>query len=451
MAQEIPSSAMSFWEANQETPTLNPPLTESTTVDVAVIGGGFTGLTAAREIRLDEPSSSVAVLEAQFVGFGASGRNGGFNMTLFGLEPEVTIMRWGTERARAAHAYMVRAVHYVRDLVERHGLESDYQHTGLLRVAYSGAQLKRLEKSLHLFDKLGAADQYAFLTEAQVQTEVRSARFKGAVFEANSGILDPFKHVRNLKSMAEQAGVQVYEGTPVEKVVRDGDVITLNTPKGSLRCRKLVIAVNAWSGFVAGLPRIRSRQVPVWTSQVVTQPLSAAQWDEIGWHNRQSIEDNRQLIHYFRRTVCGRITMGGGNAHLGRGREMGQRDVRKTWQDLARHLKWLFPVLRDVGVDYRWGGPVSVNVDMSPEIGFIGDDRVVYANGCIGHGVSLTQLNGRTIADLVLEKRTDLTDFWIVNRKAIRWPPGWLGTATFYTILGGLKLWDKVEERGLEG
>ncbi len=183
---------------------------------------------------------------------------------------------------------------------------------------------------------------------------------------------------------------------------------------------------------------------------MVTEPLSQKQWNEIGWHDRQSIEDNRQLIHYFRRTVCGRITMGGGDAQLGKGSKMAQMDVSRTWDNLEKHLKWLFPTLKNISFDYRWGGPVSVNLDMAPDIGFIGDERVIYANGCIGHGVSLTQLNGRTIADLVQEKNTDLTDFWIINRKAIRWPAGMLGTASFHAIRGGLRLWDRIEERSLD-
>ncbi len=448
--RDLSPDAMSFWQANQETPPQRNAMKGDKKVDVAIIGGGFTGLSTAREIMADDPATSVAVLEAQFVGYGASGRNGGFNMTLFGLEPEITMLRWGKDKAREAQDYTVRAVHYVRDLVAKHELQSDYEHPGMLRTAYSDAQLKRLDKSAEVFEKLGVSDQYEFMSGDEVRSDIHSPRFKGAVFEANSGILNPFKHCRELMRLAQERGVEVYENTPVQTVTRSGTDIRVVTPNGTVTCKKLVIAVNAWSGFIQGLPRIRSRQTPVWTSQVVTQPLTDAQWQEIGWHKRQSIEDNRQLIHYFRRTKCGRFTMGGGDACLGRGEAMGQMDVSKTWANLENHVKWLFPVLKDVGFDYRWGGPVSINLDMTPEIGFIGDERIIYASGCIGHGVSLTQLNGRTIADLVLEKKTELTDFWIVNRKAIPWPPGILGNATFHAIRGGLRLWDKIEERSLD-
>lgn len=444
------SNAVSFWQANEAPPIPGAPLRRDLDVDVAIIGGGFTGLSVAREIRSDDPGARVAVLEGRFVGYGASGRNGGFNMSLFGLEPEVTILRWGVERAAQAQQYMNRAVAYVKELVEKHDLKSDYQHPGMLRVAYNGAQLKRLEKGMEINHRLGVADRYALLTKAEVQARVRSAKFQGGVFEAESGILNPYRHVRELKRLAEAAGAEVYEGTPVGNISRDAKGIRLATPNGTVTCRKLVIAVNAWSGFIRGLPKIRSRQTPVWTCQVVTAPLSDRQWEAIDWNGRASIEDNRQLIHYFRRTVCGRITMGGGDAFRVRGEPMGQWDATSTWDNLERHLKWLFPVLNDVKIDYRWGGPVSANLDMTPEIGFIGDERIVYANGCIGHGVSLSQLNGRTIADLVQDKRTDLTDFWIINRKAIAWPPEPIGTVAFGAIRSGLRLWDWYEERDID-
>jgi glycine/D-amino acid oxidase-like deaminating enzyme len=447
----VQQEVVSFWQANEPPPIVGETLVGDVRVDVAIIGGGFTGLTAAREIKADEPGKSVMVLESRFVGFGASGRNGGFNMTLFGLEPDVTILRWGRERAAEAQRYMIRAVRYVHDLVRQHDIASDYQHTGMLRVAYSPSQLKRLEHGLSVFDKLGIGGEYQFQDAHTVRSAVHSPRFRGAVYEANSGILNPFKHVRELKRLAEAAGAIVHEGTPVLNVERSGDVIRLVTPRGTVTCDRLVIAVNAWSGFIRGLPKIRSRQTPVWTSQVVTEPLTDAQWNEIGWQGRESIENNRQLIHYFRRTVCGRITMGGGDVARGRGPEMGRMDMAATWDSLEGHLKWLFPVLGDTRVDFRWGGPVSVNLDMTPEIGFIGDERIIYANGCIGHGVALTQLNGRAIADMVLGKRSDLTDIWFINRKAIPWPPEPLGALAFGMISGGLRLWDWMDERGLDG
>ncbi len=443
-------SAVSFWQYQQKEAPQSEPLKEDVEVDVAIIGGGFTGLSAAREIRKDEPSHRVTVLEANMVGYGASGRNGGFNMSLFGLEPEVTLVRWGKQKTIDAQHYMIKAVDYVRNLVDEYDLPSDYEHPGMVRVAYSDRQRHRLEDSLELFEKLGLRQHYQFKNAREIQESIHSPRFQAGLFEQNSGILNPYKHVRALKKLAQSVGANVYENTPVTHITHHKDKITLFTPQGSIRCDKLIIAVNAWASQIRGLPRIRSRQAPVWTAQVVTAPLSEQQWQDIGWSERESIEDNRQLLHYFRRTVCGRFTMGGGAIAFPQNNALGQMETQNIWDNLETHIQWLFPQLKGIAIDYRWGGPVSINMDMTPEIGFIGDERIIYATGCMGHGVSLTQLNGRTIADLVLEKKTELTDFWIINRKAIPWPPGLLGQAIAHTIAGGLKLWDKFEERSLK-
>ncbi len=446
-----PSSAVSFWEDDFGDYTPNQPLETDLDLDVAIIGGGYTGLTAAREFANDAPGSDIAVLEGQYVGFGASGRNGGFSMSLFGLEPEVTVLRWGRERAQAAHDYMVQAIDYVRQVVGDNNIQCDYEHTGMLRVAYAPSQKKRLGKTLELlnsFDKTG--QRYQYIEKAELAGRVNTDKFQCAIYEPDTGILNPAKHVRSLKTLAEKSGAKVFENTPVISIDRGGNKIILRTAKGTVRCEKLVIAVNAWSDQINGLKRIRSRQAPVWTAQVVTEPLSDEIWTNIGWAGREAIEDNRQLVHYFRRTRCVRISIGGGSAEQPADKLMAQMDCKELWSVLETRLRWMFPILENVRVDYRWGGPVSVNLDMTPEIGHIGDERVIYACGCIGHGVSLTQLNGRLIADLLSERKSELTDFWIVNRKAIPWPPDPIGYIGSKTINFGLRMWDRIEERNLE-
>ncbi|MEE9375575.1 MAG: FAD-dependent oxidoreductase, partial [Rhizobiaceae bacterium] len=282
-AQLGTANTVSFWGNQQKKLGKGKRVSKDMDVDVAIIGGGFTGLSTAREILKDEPTMKVAVLEAHQVGYGASGRNGGFNMTLFGLEPDITMLRWGKERSIDAQDYMVRAVNNVRDLVREYKIKSDYEHTGMVRVAYSDPQLKRLEHSLEMFEKLGTRTDYVFQDKSEIQASIHSPQYKAGVFEANSGILNPYKHVRELKRIAEQYGAAVYENTPVLNIERSAGKITLHTPEGNVTCNKLVIAVNAWSGKIVGLPRIRNRQTPIWTSQVVTEPLSAQQWKDIGW------------------------------------------------------------------------------------------------------------------------------------------------------------------------
>jgi glycine/D-amino acid oxidase-like deaminating enzyme len=186
----------SFWARSYGTYEPNAPLAGDASVDVAVIGGGYTGLSAAIEFRRDNPGATIAVLEAAVVGFGASGRNGGFNMKLFGLEPEFTKLRWGRQRTIDAHRYAQRAVAWVQRIIEEQGLDSDYRHTGMLRVSYSPPQLRRLESTYRLMQDLGIDDDMSFRTAAELRDEFRTDRYIGAIHERETGILNPCKHVR---------------------------------------------------------------------------------------------------------------------------------------------------------------------------------------------------------------------------------------------------------------
>ena len=423
---EAMKNNQSFWQYKYGAYSANPPLAKGNyETDVLVIGGGYTGLTCAREVRRDDSTKRVMVIEANEIGFGASGRNGGFNMTLFGVEPEVTLMRWGKDKTREAQAYMQKAVQYVKDLIESENLDSDYEHTGMLRVAYTDKQARRLKKTYELLSSITEPGTFEYYSGEQTQEKLNCPHIKGAIYEPETGILDPSKHVRSLKMLAEREGAEIYEKTKVIAITKQDGFSIVETDVSTIKTKKLVIATNAWTHSLNSTPKVANVQAPVWTYQIVTDPLTSEQWKDVKWEERMSIEDNRQLVHYMRITKCGRITMGGGSIGVEfNDKKMDLWKNEKIWVDLENHLKWMFPSLKDIKVHYKWGGCVSANVDMTPEIGFIGDHNIIYSTGCIGHGVSLTQLNGRLIADLVLGKQTSLSQFWIVNRKAIPMPPG---------------------------
>jgi glycine/D-amino acid oxidase-like deaminating enzyme len=437
-------SDKSFWLATSGPYTPNAPVQGDLKVDVAIIGGGFTGLTTAYNLRNDSPGMKVAVLEGEVVGFGASGRNGGFSMTLFGLEPAVTKALFGHARTVEAHRYMERAVDYVDDLIKKHDLQSEYWFPGFLRAATTPAYVKRIQHDIEILTSMGIQG-IEWMDADQLREQVNSSRFLGGWWEPRCGLLNPARHSRELKRIALEAGAQIYEETPVLDIVR-GEKFFLRTPGGIVTADKVVFATNAYSHLFL---QLRRRQVPAFTHMVVTEPLTPAQLEPIGWKGRQGIEDARNLVHYFRLTWDNRLAMGGSDVSIAFGADM-ERDVNVvTFQQLENDIAWLFPSLKDVHYTHRWGGPVSVPVDLAPAIGHLGDRRAVYSLGCVGHGVSMTHLNGRTLADLILERKTDLTDVWFVDRRMIPWPPEPLRLVASHAIRGYLRLENAVNERNL--
>jgi len=282
-----------------------------------------------------------------------------------------------------------------------------------------------------------------WIDAATVRSQVQSPLFLGAWWEPRCGLLNPAKQVRELKRVAQQFGAIVYEHSPVVSIER-GTRLTLRTPGGTVSADKVVLATNAYSHLI---PELRSKQAPVFTHMVVTDPLTPQQLATIGWKNRQGIEDARNLVHYFRLTADNRLAMGGSDVTLAYGQAMDHDSNIRIFADLERDVVRLFPGLMGIRFTHRWGGPVSVATQMVPSIGYLGDRRVLYSVGCVGHGVSLTHLNGRTLADLVCERKTDLTDVWFVNRREIPWPPEPLRFLVSQAIRGYLRAEDRVHER----
>ncbi len=441
----------SYWLNTYGPYTPNAPVEGDVTVDVAIIGGGYTGLATAYFLRKAEPTMKVAVLEGEVVGYGASGRNGGFAMTLFGLEPAVTAMLFGKQKTVEAHRYCERSVDLVRGLIREHDIQSDFEYTGFLRLATTPGYVKRIQHDMELLTGLGVTG-IEWLDKEKARAEVNSPLVLGAWSEARCGILNPAKQVRELKRIAQEAGAIVYEGSPVTEIRRTAHLpwravpgrFILRTPRGTVTADKIVFATNAYSHLI---PEIWNKQVPAFTHMVITEPLTEAQMDSIGWKNRQGLEDARNLVHYLRLTKDNRLAIGGSDVTIAYGRDMDRDLNEKTFQQLEKDTVGLFPGLKDVKFVFHWGGPVSVTMDMAPAIGMVGDARAWYSLGCVGHGVAPTHLNGQTLADLLLERKTDLTSIWFVDRKPIPWPPEPLRWVASQALLGYLHAEDWWYER----
>lgn len=429
----------SYWLSQGEY-TPEESLKEDVDVDVAIVGGGFTGLSSAYHLKKQEPGLNIALIEGDVIGYGASGRNGGFNMTLFGLTLSLTALRFGKAGAKEAHHYMERAVDSLEKIVHELDIDCDYEHPGFLRVATSEKYKKRLLHEIEFAHKLGLTG-IDWMDADKLSEEIRSPQYHGAWWEPRCGILNPAKLSWGWKDILKLQGVRIYENTTVVDISRGASKIQLLTERASVKAKKVVLATNAWSHL---FQPVKWKQIPIWTHIVLTEPLSDKHFSEIGWQNRQGIEDARNLVHYYRLTRDNRLLMGGRDASLSFGSNMDKDLNAKTFSGLEKDVINLFPSLKNIKFTHRWGGPVSITLDMAPALGYLGDKRMIYSVGCMGHGVSLTHLNGRTVSDLVLEKKTDLTDVFFVNRRTIPLPPEPLRNLVSKAILGYMHFEDKI-------
>jgi glycine/D-amino acid oxidase-like deaminating enzyme len=418
MSLRLPDAVDSMWAATAGSYTPQPAVQEDLAVDVAIIGGGYTGLTTAYELRRADPGLSVAVLEAREVGYGGSGRNGSFAMTVVGLGFAATALVKGKDFLVRAHRYMMRAVDTLDELVDREGLDADKIRPGFIRAATTQSYLRKVRKEVELMNSLGFDDIH-FLDRDEVRERVASPLHLGALWEPRLVLVHPLKLVRAERDLALRYGARVFENTPVLRVKR-GAKFSLETPGGTVTAEKVVFATNAYSHL---FPQLRRKQVPAFTHMMSTEPLTPEQLEPIGWEGREGLEDARNLIHHYRLTLDNRITMGGGPVGFTWANSLNGDHAPKAWQEVESHFRLTFPHLRDVRFSHRWGGPFSVTLDLTPAMGFLGDRRAVYSLGCIGHGVSMTHLNAQALRDMVLERETDLTESPFVGRRVLPWPP----------------------------
>ena len=441
--QSTDYQSKSWWlEALPESVIPNAPLAGKDSADVVVIGGGYTGLSVGYHLKQIKPGIDVRVIESDICGYGASGRNGGFSMTLFGLTKGITAFRFNDKKARAAHTYMEEAVDYLHEVITENRIDCDYERSGYLLVGTSPAQVKRVEHDFRIIERWGSTGIERW-DRSRLADEFKTDFYKLGWFEPRCGIIQPAKLARGMKELAESKGVTIYENSPVTGFSRKKDGgYSVKTAAGELQCEYLVFATNAYSVL---FPQLKSLQRPVFTHIVMSEPLTDARMDSIGWQCRTGVEDARDLIHYYRLTKDNRIVMGGGDVSFTYGTDLNKDLNEKIFQHLENHVTEVFPQLKGIHFTHKWGGPVSVTVDMAPVIGYLGNDKkAIFSLGCIGHGVSLTTYNGMTIAEMITGQTSSRTEMFFVGRKTIPWPPEPVTYGASHVIRGFMRLEDRV-------
>lgn len=421
------------------------PLGDIVHADVAVVGAGLNGLSTAWHLRQREPGKRVVVLEQDIVGGGASGRNAGFVMPEIGFSLPYLRRLYGRTRTLDAHDYAMRALDYARHLVTEHSMDSDaVLESSVLYLAMAERWLPELERRRTFFDEVGLNEGVQWLDEESLEQEVNSplARTAG-ILNTNMMLINPCKHVRELKRLAVASGVEVYERSPVIGAHDRGRDLELVTPQGRVAARHVVVATNAHSHLLPQTLAKRREQMPLYAYGLATEPLSDADWDTLNWKHRGGIEDPLSLFHWFRPTIDGRIVFGGRVWAIGGGSGLAKDYSERAFRISQSDLVSFFPALSDVKITHRWGGVMSATVDLLPRLGFADDCRRVFRiSGCWGHGVGLAHLNGLVAADVISERDTELTSFWLVDRKGVSWPPAGLAELGVRTAAGLFQLID---------
>ena len=387
----------SMWRATAAEPPAFSPLTGDRVTDVVIVGGGFTGLTAAR--YLTAAGVDCVVIEAHDIGWGASGRTGGFVVPRFKKGFAALAQRYGTAETQRLHAMVHEAVDLLEQTVDEFAIDCGFTRCGHLTAAHSQAALAALAADIEWLAST-AGDRTPRLLDADtVRQEIGGGHYVGGYLDPRGGAIHPLAYAQGLAAALAQRGVPIFIDTQATGIAEVGETVVVETSGGAIRARQAIVATNAHTTPGLGAGDLHRRVVPVASSIVATAPLSknlAATVMPAG----RPVSDTRHLMHYFRKLPDDRILFGG------RGDITGRREDPAVTRHLEDALAEMFPQIGDVDIAHRWAGFVAVTRDAFPHIGRL-SDRVLFALGYGGRGVALTNLMGKYLARMATGETVD--------------------------------------------
>jgi glycine/D-amino acid oxidase-like deaminating enzyme len=399
---------------------LAPSLFGDVTADVAIIGGGYTGMWTAYFLTEMAPGSRVVLLEADICGGGPSGRNGGF---LHGWWEDLPYLakRYGPEQALRIAEASDEVVGGIGAWCAEHGVDAWFTPKGYLRVNAFPKEGNDWADSIADLDRFGAPGQLVHMDHAAVQAICASPVFGEGVFMPSAATVQPALLARGLRRVLLERGMEIHEGTPVARLDQTAAGMRLTTPRGRVEADRVVLAANAWA---AGWPGFRSR-VLAWGSYIaLTEPIPD-RLAELGWTGGEAIADSRFTVSYTRTTRDGRIAFGAGVGAAGFDGRIGPvfTHDHHAIERVVANFRHLFPMLADVRLDDAWGGPIDITADRFPEIGAQHGGRVLYAHGFAGNGVGPARLAGRILAARIAGGTDPIADLPLFGRRQRILPP----------------------------
>lgn len=361
-------------------------------VDVAVVGSGFTGLNAA--LALLKAGLSVAVLEKETIGWGASSRNGGiFGPGLF-LSVDVLESRYGKERAKAFWRWSVEACDYVENVITSENIECDFDRSGEILLAYKPSHFKSIIEYQEYLEKEYESNHTSLLDANELEQELGSNSYYGGMLEQAAGGLDPAKYVYGLASVVNRQGGQLFQYAQVLGIKRENGRFVLSTSKGEAKARQVLLATNGYTGNL-----VRKIRYGIYSGacySIVTEPLSPEKQEEIS-PNGRVFYDSKYFLNYFRMTADGRVLLGGRNTLVP------GHDLYKSAHELQERLLEIFPQLEGIHISHSWSGRLGLTFDQMPHVG--NEGGIHYAYGYFGHGIIIGSYLGYEVGQLIVGQR----------------------------------------------
>ncbi|MGH3186679.1 MAG: NAD(P)/FAD-dependent oxidoreductase [Streptosporangiaceae bacterium] len=425
---------VSYWWQARGLPPARPSLPGSAEADVCIVGAGYTGLWTAYYLNRADPGLRIIVLEANFAGYGASGRNGGWvTAGLPGSRERYAMHPRGREGVRALERHLRETVDEVARVCRDEGIEAGLVKGGTLTVATTPAQEARLRRTLAAQRAWGDDELVVrYLDKTELAARLRVARARGALLRPDCARIQPADLVAGVADAVTRSGVRLYEGTPVTSIAPG----LARTPAGDVRAP---FVLRCTEGFTADLPGQHRALLPMNSSMIVTGPLSESAWKAIGWDGFETLGDEAHAYMYAQRTPDGRIALGGRGVPYRYGSGLDHRGAvpDSTIAQLGRVLRRMFPVAAEAGLEHAWCGVLGVPRDWCATVRMDPRTGLGWAGGYTGHGVAAANLAGRTLADLVRGAPSPLTMLPWVGHRSPAWEPEparWIGVRGLYTL-----------------
>jgi len=396
----MPIKETNYWLETVTTPPAQPARELPDSFDVAVIGGGFCGLAAAR--ALAKRGLSVALLEAETFGWGASSRNGGMVLTGMKLPVPTLIKRYGSETVRKMYAASLEQIDCVEQIVREENIECDFSRCGHLEVACKQAHFNGYEESAARV-KREFNHELRIISKSELRAEIGSDIYYGGMVDESSAGLNPARYVAGLAQAAQRAGACLYDHARVTKIEPEiknsARKFRLQTSKGAITAREVILASGAYTTEAA--PALRKKIIPIGSYIIATEVLPAPLARELSPRNRM-IYDSKHFLYYYRLTPDNRMLFGGRAAFF----PETENTVRQSAEILRRGMIAVYPQLRDIKVEFVWGGTLDFTLDVMPHSGKI--DGMYFAAGFAGHGVAAATWFGAKLAGLICGDSNDI-------------------------------------------